>query len=294
MSKRKAQRKLLLKKLKNKYRMSILNETTFEEKVSYRLSPLNVITGALFTFIFLGVAFISVIVFTPLRELIPGYTDTSVRSASIANAIKIDSLQNVLEVKINYINTITSILKNEPIEDSLSADANNIKKYEDLDFSASKDDSLFREAFEEREKYNIASVAIEESSNDDVMRHFFAPVRGILTQEFDSKIGHYGVDVVTASDKEPIKAVLAGTVISATWTSANGYVITVQHDQGNLVSVYKHNSVLLKEVGDKVRAGDSIAIIGNTGEETSGPHLHFELWKAGKAINPETFIIFEF
>ena len=120
--------------------------------------------------------------------------------------------------------------------------------------------------------------------------HFFTPVRGMVTNSFNPSNNHFGTDIV-AGPNEVVKATLAGTVIMATWTLETGYVIEIQHDN-NLISVYKHNAELLQKVGLRVKAGDAIAIIGNSGELTTGPHLHFELWQNGVALNPENFIVF--
>ena len=146
-----------------------------------------------------------------------------------------------------------------------------------------------KDQIEKEEKYNLTLGHV--SSSDDDFYHFFSPLDGVVTNHFDETTRHYGVDLV-AKQNSNVLSVLDGVVIFTDWTIKTGYVIQVQHN-GNLVSVYKHNSVLLKKQGDFVRAGEAIAVVGNTGEETTGPHLHFELWQAGKALNPETFIKFK-
>ena len=153
----------------------------------------------------------------------------------------------------------------------------------------SAEEAGFREIVEKEERYNLALGQV--SSSDDDFYHFFSPLDGVVTNHFDETTRHYGVDLV-AKQNSNVLSVLDGVVIFTDWTLKTGYVIQVQHN-GNLVSVYKHNSVLLKKQGDFVRAGEAIAIVGNTGEETTGPHLHFELWQAGKPLNPETFIKFK-
>ncbi len=120
--------------------------------------------------------------------------------------------------------------------------------------------------------------------------HFFPPVKGIITRGFNPMEGHYGIDMVAAPN-EVVKATLDGTVTMSTWTLETGYVIQIQHDY-ELISVYKHNATLFKSVGQKVVAGDAIAIVGNSGELTTGPHLHFELWHDRVPLNPVEYIVF--
>ncbi|TXC85280.1 M23 family metallopeptidase [Luteibaculum oceani] len=281
------EKKQLIKKLRNRYRLSIIKDSTFEERMSFRLTPMNVLVAFVSSFLFLGFAFISIVVFTPLREFIPGYTDTEVRQQAMQNALLVDSLHRELKVKSRYVDNLVSILNGNPNIDSVKYDSETGEAFKNLDFENSKKDSLFRLEFETSDQYSLGASL---KSKTGEVKYFFPPVKGIITAEFEPENNHYAVDVV-AAENEMVKSVLDGTVISATWTSDGGYVISVQHND-NLISVYKHNSVLLKKAGDKVKAGESIAIIGNSGELTSGPHLHFELWKEGAPINPKEYIIF--
>ncbi len=280
------EKKQLIKKLRNRYRLSIIKDSTFEEKMTFRLTPMNVLVAFVSSFLFLGFAFISVVVFTPLREFIPGYTDTQVRQEALKNALLVDSLHRELAVKARYVDNLVRILNGQPTMDSLGASTKDPETFTDLDFETSASDSMFRLDFENQDQYNIGR---QKAAGENVS-YFFPPVKGIITAEFEPHKGHYAVDIVSG-ENEMVKAIQEGTVISATWTSDGGYVISVQH-KDNLISVYKHNSVLLKKIGDKVKPGESIAIIGNSGELTSGPHLHFELWKQGVALNPQEYIIF--
>lgn len=155
-------------------------------------------------------------------------------------------------------------------------------------FQISEQENEFRAAIEERERFNL-SLGMKEQNHD--YYHFFPPVEGIVTQSFDEKKRHYGTDIVAKANAK-VAAVLDGVVIFTDWTVKTGYVIQVQHTN-DLISVYKHNSILLKKQGDYVRAGEVLGVVGNTGEESSGPHLHFELWRAGNPLNPENFIKFK-
>lgn len=287
-------KKQLIKKLKDKYRLVIINDNTFDERFSAYLTPLNVIAGIAVIFTTIALIVIGFLVFTPLREYIPGYSDTQTKLNALNASIKADSLEEAQRVYMQYFTNLGNILSGEV--DSQMDSTQNINErrvYEGLDFSASREDSLLREEIESQERY---AVAQDLSSNEKVLGLpallFFAPVKGQVTSEFDRSIQHYGVDI-TANEGEAIKAVYDGVVIFASYTYDGGYVIQIQHPD-NLISVYKHNSVLLKKVGDQVGAGESIAIIGNTGQLTDGPHLHFELWHKGNPIDPLNFIAFTY
>ncbi|KAB2859882.1 MAG: M23 family metallopeptidase [Flavobacteriales bacterium] len=276
-------------RLKHKYRFVILNDDTFEEKLSFRLSRLNVYTvfgvGSLFL-----IALVTVLIaFTPLREFIPGYTDVNLRKTGIENTIKIDSLENILRQKEQYLQNINKIIQGEPLvyNDTVVVDSN--LNYKNIVNEKIPEDSLLRVMIETEEKYNLFKTAGRTPSSISSLI-FFNPIKGIVTEQFNAKKQHFGIDLV-APKNEVIKATLDGTVIFAEWTSETGYVIQLQH-ANNLISIYKHNSVLHKKQGDKVKAGDVIAIVGNTGELSSGPHLHFELWYNGIPLNPEEYILF--
>lgn len=276
-------------RLKHKYRFVILNDDTFEEKLSFRLSRLNVYTvfgvGSLFL-----IALVTVLIaFTPLREFIPGYTDVNLRKTGIENTIKIDSLENILRQKEQYLQNINKIIQGEPLvyNDTVVVDSN--LNYKNIVNEKIPEDSLLRVMIETEEKYNLFKTA-GRTPNSISSLIFFNPIKGIVTEQFNAKKQHFGIDLV-APKNEVIKATLDGTVIFAEWTSETGYVIQLQH-ANNLISIYKHNSVLHKKQGDKVKAGDVIAIVGNTGELSSGPHLHFELWYNGIPLNPEEYILF--
>jgi len=292
MEERKKKRKIL-KKLKSKYRLVILNDASFEEKFSYRLSPLNIVTLlATFAF-FLMSSVAAIIIFTPLREYIPGYTDVSLRQDLTKMVLRGDSLEKKLVQNNLYLSNIQTILsgeaphtellhQNTSVEESLK-----VAKAEDA-LVKSRDDSLLREYVEREDSYSLdISNNVGESSDE---LYFFTPLKGTVTNSYNPKEGHFGIDVV-APKNEAIKACLDGTVIFADWTVETGYVIQLQH-KDNLTSIYKHNSILLKEVGKRVKAGEAIAIVGNSGELTSGPHLHFELWRDGVAVDPMKHINF--
>ncbi len=276
-------------KLKYKYRFVILNDETFEEKFNFRLSRLNVYT-ALGVGSLLLIALVTILIaFTPLREFIPGYTDVTIRKTGIENTLKLDSLENVLRQKEQYLININRIIQGEPINFNDSLVVDTTINYKNIVNEKIPEDSLLRVMIETEEKYNLFKSAGRTPSSISSLI-FFNPLKGIVTEQFNARKQHFGVDLV-APKNEAIKATLDGTVIFAEWTSETGYVIQLQHSN-NLISIYKHNSVLHKKQGDKVKAGDVIAIVGNTGELSSGPHLHFELWYNGIPLNPEEYMLF--
>ncbi len=283
-------RQRLLKRLKSKYRLLIIRDTTFEELFSLQLTKLNVIIVFTFLFLVLGAFYVSLILFTPLKEYIPGYADGAVKTSIINASVKADSLQMELEALKVYHRNLKLVLDGKLSADSITLVKQGDKNYQDLNFSTSEQDSLLRLKVDEQEQYNIAAPSAENGKKPTEQEYYFPPIRGVITSRYNAGYYHYGVDVVAQSG-ESIKAALEGTVIFANWTPDGGYVIQVQHGN-NQVTIYKHNSVLLKGIGDRVSVGEPIAIIGNTGELSTGPHLHFELWKNGRPVDPETYIVF--
>ena len=276
-------------RLKYKYKLSVINETSYEEVFNFRLSQLHVLTALSVLAVILVVLTILLIAFTDLREFIPGYPDGNMRQMIAQNALRVDSLENELLKRDRFFKSIRLVL-NGGDTTSLERSREDTARYRNdtIRFQISEQENEFRAAIEERERFNL-SLGMKEQNHD--YYHFFPPVEGIVTQSFDEKKRHYGTDIVAKANAK-VAAVLDGVVIFTDWTVKTGYVIQVQHTN-DLVSVYKHNSTLLKKQGDYVRAGEVLGVVGNTGEESSGPHLHFELWRAGNPLNPENFIKFK-
>ncbi|MFO8023458.1 MAG: M23 family metallopeptidase [Perlabentimonas sp.] len=282
-------KKTYIHKLKSKYRLSIYNDQNFEEVWFMRLSRLNVISVIGGSSILLITIVTLLIAFTPIREFIPGYPDGTTRRHIVQNALKADSLEREIQQWKIYLGNLHTILRGERPVDKESLPDTSIR-YQEIQFSRSIEDSLLRLQIESEELYNL-SLTDTRTNNENLTRlHFFPPVKGMVTNSFDAKNGHFGVDVV-APPNEVIVAIANGTVTLSNWTLETGYVIQIQHDD-NLLSVYKHNSKLLKRSGTQVKAGEAIAIIGNSGELTTGPHLHFELWHNGTPIDPEKHVVF--
>lgn len=287
--KRVKRRKLILDRLKHKYRLVFFNDNTFEEVWHLRLSLLNVLSVIGTISIFMTTLVIVLIAFTPLREFIPGYPSKDLRREVVLNALKLDSLSNSIRIQDQYIENLKALFSGK---DPSSVDSSNVqtRSAKNVTFTKSAADSIFRQQIEKQEQFNFTSNMETKADGSISNMHFFAPVKGLITEEYNAKMNHFGIDIV-ANPNEVVKATLNGTVILSSWTVETGNVIQLQHEN-NIVSVYKHCANLLKKVGDKVKTGDAIAIIGNSGELTTGPHLHFELWHDGKSLDPKNYIIF--
>lgn len=282
-----SKRKEIVKKLLHKYRLVILNEDTFEEKISFKLTRLNVFFFSGITAILLIGLTTLLIAFTPLREYIPGYPSTKLKKQATFLLSKTDSLQNVIRVNEQYYKSIKSVLRGDVATVEFDRDSiqESVFYTDELQVSASKADSLLRETVAQEDKYNLFQSA---SAGGDIA--LFAPLKGIISQTYNAQEKHYAVDIV-AEKEAPVLAAADGTVIFAEWTADTGHVIILRHDN-DLITVYKHNASLSKTQGELVTAGEVIATVGNTGELTTGPHLHFELWADGYSINPVDFIDF--
>ena len=283
----KNKRKAFWKNFKFKYKLTITNENTLEEIVGIHVSKLNGVSVLLsaVTVIFLIASLI--IVFTPLRNYLPGYMNTEIREQVVTNALRADSLQWLLDRQRMYIMNIQDIISGNIKVDSVhSIDSLTEVRTEEL-MERTQAEEEFRKQYEETERYNLTTMDNAQAVSGLI---FFRPTRGMVSSGFDANHKHFGIDIA-ASPNESVLATLDGTVILATYTADTGYVIQVQHSQ-NLDSVYKHCGSLLKKVGDSVKAGEAIALVGNTGEKTTGPHLHFEIWNRGRALAPSNYIVF--
>ena len=284
----KEKKEKIIQRLQNRYRLIIYNDSTFQTVWSTKLRWIN-----LFVIVGLGgllLIFITVLIiaYTPVRQLIPGYPSEDVRNMMVRNAVMADSLKQQIEVRDHYFESIKAIIRGEVPEDH-EYDVDTIVRPDNMELRTYNPDSLFRQNLLE-EQLDLSLQKGEARQGNIANIHFFAPLRGMVSQKFDKTIDHFAIDVVGLPNSR-ISAVMEGTVIFAGWTVETGYVIYIQHEN-NLVSVYKHNSELLKKEGDRVKAGEVIAFMGNTGELTTGPHLHFELWHMGTPLDPEQYIDF--
>lgn len=285
---KKQKEKRISKKLLHKYRLVVLNEDTFEERFAIKLTRLNVFVIASMSIILLVSGTIFLIAFTSLKEFIPGYSSTALKKKATELNYRTDSLQQVINLNEQYYASIKRVLTGDvsTVEfnrDSI-IDAANIDSGQ-LNLEPIKEDSILRDIVDKEDKYNVF-----ESSLSNTNFVLFPPVNGTISEAYNLKEKHFAVDVVVAMDT-PVKATADGTVIFAEWTVQTGYVIIIEHSN-ELISVYKHNASITKQQGDLVKSGEVIALAGNTGELTTGPHLHFELWNRGYPVNPTNFIDF--
>ncbi len=281
-------KKWLKKKLLSRYRLVVLNENTFEEQLYFRLSRLNVIiiTTLVFSLFFVGTLFL--VAYTSIKEYMPGYASTTMRKQSAENTIRLDSLMNAYAQSEQYMASMKKVLQGDISYDEFEIERARIDSQRSPKIEIpkrGKEDSLLRLIVENEDRFNVI-----ENQNNNVDFVLFPPAKGSLSQTYDPQNNHYAVDVVL-NENDPIKAVAEGTVIFSEWTADTGFVIIVEHPFG-LLSVYKHNSALNKSQGERVVAGEVIATAGNTGELSTGWHLHFELWNDGFAMNPQNFIDF--
>ena len=288
MKKKPTLRKRITKSLLSRYRLVILNEENYEEQFFFRLSILNLLIISIFLFSFLITSTLLIVSYTSVKELIPGYASNLMRKQAIINANKLDSLTISYNQSLNQLNSIKRVLTGdiefeEFKEREFKLDTENIEVK--LKSKKIMEDSLLRRVVEQQDKYNFSS-----NVNSDESFLFFSPVLGYISQKFDPSKKHFAIDVV-AKENEPVRSIADGVVIFSEWSLDTGYVIILEHKLGYL-SVYKHNESLNNVQGDIVQAGDIIGTVGNTGEYSTGHHLHFELWNDGYPLDPQDFINF--
>ncbi|NHM06136.1 M23 family metallopeptidase [Flavobacterium sp. CYK-4] len=289
MAEKRLKRQQLKKKLFTKNRLLILNEDSFEEIFSLRLTLMNVFVVATIGAVLIITTTTFIIAFTPLREFIPGYASDQLKRDATELALKSDSLNQAVKKNEAYIASIKKILTGDLELAQFNKDsiyASSVAPVSIEEIKPSEADQQLREEVAKEDKYNLF-----EKAQAKVSVVLFAPVKGVVTEKFNAKNKHYAIDVALAKNT-PIKAVLSGTVIFADWTPSTGNVVILRHNNG-FISAYKHAASLTKSQGDVVRTGEVIALAGSTGQESTGVHLHFELWKDGYAIDPEQFISFE-
>jgi len=275
---------LLWKKVLKKYRFVIMTNDSYEERFSLKLNRLSVfafVWVVVFFCVFLAILLLT----TSLTDYVPGKASEAVQKELILLSEQSDSLLAILNSQHTYMENVRNIISgNKLISKQIIESNKNIE--DEISFEKSIEDSILRATVE----YEDKGVIRTNTENYTEVLMFFPPIEGMITDQFNPKTKHFGIDLV-AKEKTRISTVLEGTVIISNWTAETGYVIGVQH-KNNYISIYKHNSILLKDVGDFVNVGEPIAIIGNSGELSSGPHLHFELWHRGEPVNPENYILF--
>lgn len=276
------------KKITN-FRLSLIDDETHKPILVTRFSRTNFLVAAISAVVIFCLVIYIIIAYTPVRTLIPGYPDARAKRAAIQNAIRVDSLETLVSRWELYSENMRRILDGEePVRlDSLIMKMAEEGRSGLSEKQIRKQDSILRMNVTQEEQFQL-SLAEGRNLHIEGM-HFFCPLKGVISQGYDPSI-HPFVDI-TAPANSMVYATLDGTVISSGWTDDTGYTIQIQHIN-DIISIYKHNQKLLKKVGDKVTAGEPIAIVGNTGALTTGDHLHFELWYKGEAVDPTKYINF--
>lgn len=280
-------RKAFWKDIKFKYKLTIINENTLEEVVGLHVSKLNGISWLVFTMVVLFIIASLIMVFTPLRNYLPGYMNSEIREQVVNNALRADSLQQVLAKQNLYITNIQDIFRGTIKADTIQSIDSLTTLRADTLMDITQREANFRKQYEEQEMYNLTNIAARTDADGLIL---YRPVKGVILRTFDARQGHPGTDLSTRPG-ESILSVLDGTVVLSTYTAQYGYLIAIQHAQG-FMSVYKHCGSLLKRENDTVTGGEPVALSPSSDTPENDKHLHFELWHQGKAVNPELYIVF--
>lgn len=278
-----------LENLYKEYKVVISNDKTFEERLSFKATKAGVfLVGVIFTTALIALTVV-LIFFTQLKEYVPGYSSLELLKSSKELSFKTDSIEKMIALNNQYYNSIKKVLIGELDTIAFNKDSILSEINSDLfssELSPSSEDSLLREYIEEEDMFNL-------TKNQLLIQNkiLFQPVLGEVTQKFNYKENHFAIDIAVDTGT-PIKAISDGRVVLSEWTMETGHVIIIDHGD-MLLSVYKHNSSLVKKQNELVAAGEVIALSGNQGTLTTGPHLHFELWKNGAPIDPEQFFNFK-
>lgn len=283
----------ILYRIKTPYRLVILNHETYKEIGSYQLNLLNVYT-LLSMLMVIGALLVTLLLFfTPLKRLIPGYGNNN--SADYIKLYKkVDKMEKDMEAQTLYVNKLQQLINGEvQVEEPKPVVKDNVTKLVagpvpkgDAEI-ALEDEQLLQKQISNVKNPNLTNMVRGQPIEQ---LYFISPLQGEVSEKMSAEKNHLGIDIIVPKNTE-VKAVMDGNIISADWTQETGNSLVIQH-HNDIVSVYRHNSKLLKKAGDYVKAGEVVAIAGNSGEQTNGPHLHFELWYRGKAVNPEDYMRF--
>ena len=277
------------KKPQQKYKVIVSNEETFEEIISLKTNNFQLFLFAFLYTIFVVILTTTIIFFTQVREYVPGYPSSDLLLSAAKITVKADSLERELALNAQFFSAIESVLRGDPNQTAQRIQDDTLTQ-NDLDaaqiVATIPQDSILRAYVENQDKFNLTRNQLLIDS-----KSYYSPVKGVVTDGFDIEKNHFAVDV-SVDIGTPVKAILAGTVLFSEWSVETGHVILLDHGE-NLISVYKHNSKILKSQNETVQAGEVIAFSGEEGALSSGPHLHFEIWKNGLPIDPETILSFE-
>ena len=274
------------RQIRTKYRLAVVKEDSYEEKFALSLSKRNIFLVISSIALFVILITTLFIFYTPVREYIPGYDTTKIRMQAIENLDKIDSIMISLQKNKQFIESFLRTINGDEFV-SIYADNQKLENIDlnELEVNINIEDSILRKIVETEDRFNII-----ESENNKISLDLVSPANGIISEGFNLSDGHFGVDVVL-KERTPIKSVSDGIVIFSAWTLNYGYTVVVYH-KNKLTTIYKHNESIKVEKGDFVMSGEVIALSGNTGDLTTGPHLHFEIWDSQGPLNPEDLISF--
>ena len=288
-------RNVSLKKLNRRYDFLMRHDESKKEILGFKLNLLNLVLVIIGIALLLIIITTFIIAFTPLREYIPGYTDTNLNREVYLLSLRADSLEKEMQKKDVYFDNIKKIV--EGYDFAADSALASLSIYEPLPkgvtdtitLKKSVQDSILRAEYEAQNQYNLfGDDYLPPAKPSSLVKNFFVPLNGTILNAFNAEKGHLGVDISSDRD-QVINATLEGTVVFSTWSINNGYCIGIQHSDGYF-SVYQHNATLLKKEGDYVKAGEAIAILGKSGESEEYEHLHFELWHNGIAVNPADYM----
>ena len=274
------------KQTSSNYRLAVVREDSYEEKFALSLSKRNIFLAISFIILFVILVTAVFIFYTPIREYIPGYDTTKIRMQAVKNLEKIDSIMVSLQKNKQFIESFSSTINGEDFN-SIYSENQNIQNIElsELDVNISVEDSVLRKIVEIEDRFNII-----ESEKNEISIDLISPANGLISEGFNFSNKHFGVDIVL-KERTPIKSISDGIVIFSAWSLNYGYTVVIHH-KNKLTSIYKHNESIKVKKGDFVMSGEVIALSGNTGELTTGPHLHFEIWDSQGPLNPEDLISF--
>ncbi len=274
------------KQTRSNYRLAVVKEDSYEEKFALSLSKRNIFLVISFITLFVISITALFIFYSPVREYIPGYDKTKIRMQAIENLEKIDSIMISLQKNKQFIESFSSTINGEEFN-SVYGDNQRVQNIElsELEVNINIEDSILRKIVEIEDRFNFI-----ESENNEISLDLISPAKGLVSEGFSFSDKHFGVDIVL-KERTPIKSISDGIVIFSAWTLNYGHTVVVYH-KNKLTSIYKHNESIKVKKGDFVMSGEIIALSGNTGDLTTGPHLHFEIWDSQGPINPEDLISF--
>lgn len=272
------------------FRLAVIDDQSHKQLLTLHFSRTTLFITIVSVLVTLSAVIFSIIAYTPVKTFIPGYPDAHSKRAAIQNAITIDSLETVIYKWGLYSENLKRVMEGmDPIKIDSIVNASMPASTKAADMAEiQRRDSLLRERVKEEDQFGISAERQKRRLPIEGM-HFFCPLKGVISQEYNA-VSHPYIDI-TAPQGSVVKAVLDGTVIYSGWSEDFGHTIQIQHEE-DIVSIYKHNEKLLKKTGDKVTAGSPIALVGNSGNLTTGTHLHLELWHQGNAVDPAKYINF--